>query len=141
MLYTLMLEVCLHGQEPLEHKGGLLIPIWKGKMSKDLCAAFRSILISSTAGKAMHKALRSKQSEIYYQHLHPQQLGGRKYIPVGLGSHFLRAFLRICHAQRKPSAVLFIDLQEAFYRVVRPLAIAGPWTDELIATRIGLESV
>ena len=30
--------------------------------------------------------------------------------------------------------MLFIDLQEAFYRVVRPLAISGSWSDETIAT-------
>ena len=53
---------------------------------------------------------------------------------VGRGGHFVRAFLRICAARRQPSAVLFIDLQEASYRVVRPVAISGPWTDELIAT-------
>ena len=51
MLYTLLLKIGLHGQEPLEHKGGLLVPIWKGKLSRDLCEAFRSILISSSIGK------------------------------------------------------------------------------------------
>ena len=39
-----LLKVYLQGQEPLAHKGGYLVPIWKGKLSKDVCGAFRSIL-------------------------------------------------------------------------------------------------
>jgi len=133
-LYSLLLKIALQGQEPLEHKGGYLIPIWKGKLSRDCCQAFRSILISSMVGKTLHKALRTKQTELYQTYLHQQQLGGRKGISVVLCGHLVRAFLRIFAARGQPTAVLFIDLQEAFYRVVRPLAIAGPWTDELIAS-------
>ena len=133
-LYSLLLKIATQGQEPLEHKGGYLIPIWKGKLSKDCCQAFRSILISSMVGKTMHKALRTKQTDLYQRYLHPQQLGGRKGISVVLCGHLVRAFLRIFAAQNQPTAVIFIDLQEAFYRVVRPLAISGPWNDELIAT-------
>ena len=133
MLYSLLLKIGLHGQEPLEHKGGLLVPIWKGKLSRDLCEAFRSILISSSIGKTIHRALRTKQSSIYHAYLHRQQIGGRKGISVSLGCHMIRAFQRSFHAKGQPTAVLFVDLQEAFYRVVRPLAIAGEWDDELIA--------
>ena len=133
-LYSLLLKIATQGQEPLEHKGGYLIPIWKGKLSKDCCQAFRSILISSMVGKTMHKALRTKQTDLYQRYLHPQQLGGRKGISVVLCGHLVRAFLRIFAARNQPTAVIFIDLQEAFYRVVRPLAISGPWSDELIAT-------
>ena len=133
-LYSLLLKVSIQGQEPLEHKGGFLIPIWKGKLNKDCCQAFRSILISSMVGKTLHKALRAKQTDLYQTYLHSQQLGGRKGISVVLGGHLVRAFLRVFAAQNKPTAVIFIDLQEAFYRVVRPLAISGPWTDDLVAT-------
>ena len=132
-LYSLLLKIALHGQEPLEHKGGYLIPIWKGKLSKDCCQAFRSILISSMLGKTIHKSLRSKQTDMYQRYLHPQQLGGRKSISVVLGGHLVRAFMRLFAARGQPTAIIFIDLQEAFYRVVRPLAISGQWTDELIA--------
>ena len=133
-LYSLLLKIAVQGQEPLEHKGGYLIPIWKGKLSKDCCHAFRSILISSMVGKTIHKALRTKQMDLYQRFLHPQQLGGRKGISVVLCGHLVRAFLRIFAAKNQPTAVIFIDLQEAFYRVVRPLAISGPWTDDLVAS-------
>ena len=133
-LYTLMLKVYLQGHEPLEHKGGFLVPIWKGKLTKDVCSAFRSILISSMVGKTLHKAMRTKQSDLYHSFLQAQQLGGRKGVSVSLGGHLIRAFLRIFASRNQPTAVLFIDLQEAFYRVVRPLALSGSWDDALIAS-------
>lgn len=132
-LYSLMLKTCTHGQEALAHKGGLLLPIWKGKQLKDQCSAFRSILLSSCLGKVMHKAVRTKQLDLYQQFLHQQQLGGRKGVPVTLGGHQVRAFQRLCVRKGQPSALLFIDLQEAFYRVLRPLVVDGPIDDASIA--------
>ena len=35
---------------------------------------------------------------------------------------------------KQPSALLFIDLQEAFYRIIRPLVVDGPIDDEMIAS-------
>ena len=91
-LYSLTLKTGVQGQEALAHKGGIVLPIWKGKQGKDQCASFRSILLSSSAGKVMHKSLRTKQLDLYQRFLHPQQLGGRTGVPVVLGSHFVRAF-------------------------------------------------
>ena len=133
MFYSLMMKICLQGHEPLAHKGGYLVPIWKGKLNKAACQAYRSILISSMVGKTLHKTLRAKQMDLYQRYLHPQQLGGRQGISVVLGGHLIRAFLRVFAARQQPTAILFIDLQEAFYRVVRPLAISGDWSDEVIA--------
>ena len=62
---------------------------------------------------------------MYEQFLQAQQLGGRRGTPVVLGCHQVRAFQRLCAQLRQPSALLFIDLQEAFYRVVRPLVCDG----------------
>ena len=133
-LYSLMLKTCAHGQEALAHKGGILLPIWKGKHLKDQCSAFRSILLSSCLGKVMHKAVRTKQLDLYQQFLHNQQLGGRRGVPVTLGGHQVRAFQRLCEQRGQPSALLFVDLQEAFYRVLRPLVVDGPIEDGTIAT-------
>lgn len=129
------------GQEALSHKGGIL-PIWKGKQDKASCSAYRSILLSSNLVKVMHKTIRTKQRGLYQAFLHGQQVGGRVGVPVVLGGHQVRTFQRVCALEKYPSALLYIDLQEAFYRVVRPLILAGPLDDDLIATtaaRIGLD--
>ena len=111
-LYSLMLKTCVHGQEALSHKGGILLPIWKGKNLKDQCSAFRSILLSSCLGKVMHKAVRTKQLDLYQSFLHSQQLGGRRGVPVTLGGHQVRAFQRHCAQLGTPSALLFIDYKK-----------------------------
>ena len=82
----------------------------------------------------MHKAIRSKQLNLYQTFMQAQQIGGRQGVPVTLGSHQVRAFQRLCCRLKQPSALLFIDLQEAFYRVIRPLVVDGPIDDEMIAS-------
>ena len=49
-MYGALLKLTTHGQEALEHKGGLLHPVWKAKGAKDSCTSYRSILISSHIG-------------------------------------------------------------------------------------------
>ena len=133
-MYTLLLKAAIQGHEPLALKGGTALPIWKGKKAKDVCNAFRSILLSSNIGKAMHKTMRSKQSLVYESFLQHQQLGGRKKVPVVLGTHMTKAFLRSHHAKQHSTAILFVDLEAAFYKVVRPLALSGRWDDEILAS-------
>ena len=131
--YSQLLKLALHGQESLLHKGGKLVHAYKGKGAMDNCASYRSLLISSHQGKVLHRTLRQHQSSLYEAFSQNQQLGGRRQVPVTLGVHHLRAYQRIQKAQHRPCAVLFLDLREAFYRVLRPLALDCPWTDEDIA--------
>ena len=130
--FSVLLKIALQGQECLEHKGGTLVPLWKGKGDKSICTSFRSILLSSHFGKTLHRALRLKQASVYETYLHAQQLGGRRHTPVTLGTHQARAFLRHHQAHGRPTALLFLDLTEAFYRVVRPLALSGELSDDVI---------
>ena len=141
LLYALMLKLIAFGHEPLLHKGGTVMPIWKGKLAKDTCEAFRSILLSSNLGKVIHRTLRVHQRSIYEAYLNSSQLGGRCHVPVTLGTHQARAFLRWHRSHSRPTAILFIDLQEAFYRVLRQLALPGDFDDEhlaRLASRLGL---
>ena len=45
-----------------------------------------------------------------------------------------KAFLRMHRARHHATAILFVDLEAAFYKVVRPLALSGTWDDEIIAS-------
>ena len=139
--YAVLLKTAIQGHECLLHKGGTLVPLWKGKGDMSLCSSFRSILLSSHFGKTLHRALRLKQADAYELYLHRQQLGGRRSTPVTLGTHHARAFMRHHRSHGRPTALLFLDLAEAFYRVVRPLAISGDLSDEVItamANRLNL---
>jgi hypothetical protein len=131
--FSLLLKTALQGQEPLLHKGGWLFPLWKGKGSKEVCSSYRSILISSHLGKCIHRTLRLKHAGIYERYMQAQQIGGRRHTPVGLGVHQARAFQRHHSAHGRSTALIFLDLTEAFYRVVRQLALPLEPSDELLA--------
>ena len=142
-VYPLLLKTLLHGHEPLLHKGGRLVPIWKRKLSKQRCEAYRSILISSHIGKCIHRTLRIHQASIYEKYLVRQQIEGQRKAPVTLGVHLARAYFRYQKLQQRSSAFIFLDLSEAFYRVIRPLAVGGATDDETLASvaaRLGLPS-
>ena len=132
-LYTQMLKLTLHGHEALEHKIGFLTMAWKKKGDQSVCSSYRSLLVSSHAGKVIHRALRSHQSTLYESYLQNEQLGGRRKIPVTLCLHVARSFLRKCCLDRQCAGMIFLDLQEAFYRVVRPLVAATHMDDPMIA--------
>ena len=139
--FSQLLKMTLHGQEAIPHKGGRLTAAYKGKGDVDDCASYRSLLVSSQIGKCLHRTLRTAQSSVYEAFLQNQQLGGRPGIPVYLGIHHLRAFLRHQKQLNRSCSIIFLDLKEAFYRVLRPLAMQNRWDDQDIADvaqRLGL---
>ena len=132
LVYPRLLKLFCHGQEDLSHKGGRLITAYK-RGPRNLCSSYRSLLISSHVGKCMHRALRCGQNELYVSYMQRQQIGGRPKISVSIGLHMARAHHRANKFQNKPSALLFLDLTEAYYRVLRPLALGTDLTDHDIA--------
>ena len=140
-LYPQLLKLVLHGQESIVHKGGKLVAAYKHKGPHDNCESYRSLLISSHAGKVLHKTLRSQECPNYERYLQAQQLGGRRKVPVQLALHATRAFLRTNRQQGRCVGILFLDLKEAFYRVVRGLVTGQPTEDQLLTAlsqRLGL---
>ena len=130
--FSQLWKLSLHGQEDLSHKGGILHPIWKSKGPKDRCEAYRSILVSSFVGKSLHRCIRQRQTSLFERFLQAEQLGGRPTVPVTLGVHLGRSFVRDRHSRGHNIAMLFIDLTEAFYRILRTLVTGEPADDELI---------
>ena len=133
MTYPQLLKLALHGQEALTHKGGRLAIAHK-KGPTNVCGSYRSLLISSHLGKSLHRALRQNQQSIYTQYMQKQQVGGRPKIPVNFAVHMVRAHLRACADRGISGGLVFLDLTEAFYRVLRPLALGGNWNDEILAS-------
>ena len=134
LTFTQMLKLCTHGQEALQHKGGLLVAAWKRKGPQNLCSSYRSLLISSHVGKTVHCAIRDHQANVYEAFLQHQQVGGRRHFPVTMGVHYLRSTARMARQTKRSHAMIFLDLQEAFYRVIRPIAIGGVITDSLLSS-------
>ena len=133
MTYTQLVKLCAHGQEALIHKGGKLVAVYKHKGSQREPSSYRSLMISSHIAKTIHRSLRTHQATFYEKYMQRQQIGGRRLVPVQLGVHMVRAHLRLQAQRGKSSAIIFLDLQEAFYRVLRPLALGDVMQDEAIA--------
>jgi len=131
--FSVLMKLMVHGQESLHHKGGILVPAYKGKGSTLDPSSYRSLLISSHMGKVLHRAVRQHQAQLYETFLCAQQLGGRRKVPVTLGLHEARAYLRIGQSKGLSIGLLMVDLTEAFYRVLRPLAVGGQYTDHQMA--------
>ena len=132
-LYPALWKLLLHGQEDLSYKGGLLVQAYKGKGATHSCSSFRSLLISSQIGKAIHRTVRTHQANIFEKFLQTNQVGGKRRMPVTYGLHQVRAHLRCAQRHRRCAAVVFIDLTEAFYRIFRPLCMSNNLSDEALA--------
>ena len=117
-LYPLMLKQWLFHQEPLLFKGGLLVSAFKKGNALDP-NNYRSLLISPTIAKAFHRLLRGDLMKQFTTMALPMQLGGRPGIGVTQASHVLHDFLHHHRMLKKPTAVVFLDIRNAFYRLFR----------------------
>ena len=57
------------------------------------------------------------------------QIGGRTGQPVQIANQVVRVFQALCIQQGLSHSIVFLDLKEAFHRVVRPLILGGPLDD------------
>ena len=132
-VYALLLKSVFRLAEPVQHKGGTLYCIWKGKGPKQTCGSYRGILVSSMLGKSLHKTLRGRCSETLATCAVPSQVGGLPKFPVTVPAQAARLFQSACQGRKCSYALLFLDLQEAFYRIIRPLITGESLSDEQVA--------
>ena len=133
-VYALLLKSAFRLDEPVQHKGGTLYCVWKkGKGPKQLCESYRGILVSSVLGKTLHKLVRGRCTPALTSCTVPLQVGGLPRFPVTIPAQAARLFQSACGSQRRPHALVFLDLQEAFYRIIRPLISGGPLSEERVA--------
>ena len=130
-LYQLLLKLAIRRDEPVLFKGGTQYHLWKGSGSPSACENHRAILVSSVMGKALHAVIRQRCVPSFCNAAPPLQVGGRPKFPVSYAAHVVRLHQSI-HLG-KSSFLLFLDLKDAFYRVVRPLLTDEVPTDSNIA--------
>ena len=126
-LFQLALKLGMRISEPLHFKGGALHTVWKGKPRVE---AHRGILVSSCVGKSLHRAVRCRAVGPFASSASPLQLGGLPRCPVTTAAHAVRLFQHGTQRRNESCALIFLDLREAFYRVVRPLITGSRFNDE-----------
>ena len=118
-LCALTSKAVAHCKEPLEWKGGVLVPLSKGKPDAADPLGYRSIFISNFTAKLYHMALRTHLVEVWECGIASLQLGGRRHLGADLAHHLLQAHGHWATAKKKPYAHLFFDIKSAFYSVLR----------------------
>ena len=128
-MIPLLTKCTLKCSEPLTWKGGNLIALFKGKGSHSDPKSYRSIFISDTTAKVYHANLRTKLEAAWIKSMDSLQFGGRKGCSPDLAHHILHSFLAWSKVKKVPMATIFVDLQSAFYSVLRQGLFEGEISD------------
>ena len=132
ILTPLLVKASWHMREPLAWKGGLLVPLFKGKGSPADPSAYRSIFISDVCAKVHHAQIRKSLANVWTQTNDLIQMGGKKGCSTDIAHHFLHAHLSWARAKNTSCGLLFVDLQAAFYSIMRSSIFQGEFDDDMI---------
>lgn len=118
--FDVVLKHFLWQTEPIQSKGGPLIVIPKRPHASEV-SQFRGIMLLPTLAKRVHALLRRRIMSLLGPVKPLGQLGGFARQQVGFGSQPLRVLGRLLDCRGLTSGVLFVDLANAFHRLVREL--------------------
>lgn len=140
-LLPLMTKATWHMHEPLAWKGGLLVPLFKGKGSPQDAAGYRSIFISDVCGKIHHSHLRKALVTEWSSCEDLIQQGGKQGCSTDIAHHILHAYFAWARTHSISCAMLFVDLHAAFYTVIRSILMDEAVHDDLLCqamSRLGI---
>ena len=140
LLHPLSLKLALRGSEGLGMKSGALVKLYKQKGSREECKAHRGILLLSTLSKTVHQSLRPTLAAHHEAKARPLQLSSRKGMTSLFGAHCVRLFLARRRHKKQPAAVLFTDIESAYYATTRGLAMRRPGADPVSAVTLSGET-
>ena len=129
MCWDLFLKIFTWQQEPIQAKGGILAVIPK-KNDQSRAAHFRGIMLPPTIYKRLHAVLREQVIQVIAPLKPAGQIGGFKNQQVQFGSMGLQCFSRIASAYNLSMGVVFVDLANAFHRL-----IPGSWATTSYASK------
>ena len=123
ILFPLTTKITLTGHEPIQWKTSYLIWLHKANQTTNTPTSYRSILLADHIPKRVHAIFRTQLLN-HTQHLFTNsQLGGLPNKSTDIATLQLATFLQIGKSTATPQALLFLDIQTAFYSTVRELVI------------------
>ena len=118
LYYTFFCKEVLFVKEAMIHKGGYLAAAHK-KGNPCEMSNYRSLFVSSVIGKTLHSLMR-KDIVHYFGHQRlPLQVGGLPGQGITQPVHSLHLFHQRALMKGWSVGILFIDISNAFYRLVR----------------------
>ena len=120
--FPLMCKASARRVQPIQWRGGVLAESYKGKGALSDPSAYRSLYVSSMVGKAYHRIIRQKATSLATDAFDASHFSAKKGAPVTAASFLIAQFERWqCHLNQS-AAVVYLDIQSAYYSVVRQLA-------------------
>ena len=111
-------------EEPIQARGGVLIPVYKGKGHHTEVESYRSLLLSNHFSKSMRGVYRPKLQPFYTKGSSSLHFAAKPGGNVSHASHYMRSFHQAAKAQGWSSSSVFVDISSAFYRIIRQFAVA-----------------
>ena len=144
LFWPLLLKSICYAAEPAGMKGGVMFHIDKGKPgSRSECSAHRGILAQSCLSKVFHRSLRGLVVDHWSKNSMPLQVGGKTGCSAAFGHLCSRSVLSFARASHMSAGLLFVDLQSAYYAVIRETVLGGGLSDrpiEVVAGALGLDT-
>ena len=119
-MYPQLVKMITHGQEHIGYKGGQLQPAYKG-VDQWTAATYRSLLISSHLGSSTQNDPRKSSPSCTRSSCSRSR--PEAAAKVQLAMHQLRAYARQAKRRNQSVAIIYLDLTEAFYTVMREAAL------------------
>ena len=130
LMYPQLVKMIAHGQEHIGYKGGQLQPAYKG-VDQWTAATYRSLLISSHLGSSTQNDPRKSSPSCTRSSCSRSR--PEAAAKVQLAMHQLRAYARQAKRRNESVAIIYLDLTETFYTVMREAALGGEPSDAIIA--------
>ena len=135
--FPIMIKQALLISEPVTFKGGVLVHAYKGKGAMGSCESYRSLMISSIFSKSVHRILRRQAVKHLEDYRVQGQLGGLPGKAVTQAAHILTSWAHWQKAQKRSTAVIFVDVRQAFYRLLRAHLTEPTRLDDDVARLFG----
>ncbi|CAE7712412.1 unnamed protein product [Symbiodinium sp. KB8] len=117
-------------REPVSWRGGDLVLLAKKAGLAMSCEGFRSVLIASVAGKAYHRCIRAQLVPLLQDTAPELMAGAIANVGIEVPALAVRSFQGLLSALRVPWALIFVDLQSAYYQVLRQLLVPHHGSDQ-----------
>ena len=122
-VFPLLVKSALRKQPLPEMSGGWLVPLHKGKGSKQDMQGFRAILLEPTLGRILSRSWRPKLESALAQQAMHMQYGGRKGLAIE-GLHLqTRLWYSNATAAKLALSIVYVDIRSAFYSVAKQFLV------------------
>eukprot|EP00973_Karenia_brevis_P037455 5165948-Karenia_brevis.AAC.1 len=125
LIHPLITSVCISAREPMSFKGGVAFPLSKGDKGEasHKPGGYREIMLAAVIGKHYYAFLRSRLLELGQCLFLACQTGGVPGRSTDISALMIRAHIARFRKVQKSGFILFVDIKQAFYSVLRQFII------------------